>query len=84
MDIAAEPGFVPEFSGGIDQFLHHNVGVRENPRRKEKPFDVIPAVKLAGNIHEFIHREGSPLGVRRSPVDAIGAVKTAGIGKKHF
>jgi len=84
MEIAAKARFAPELPGGFGKLFHHNIRISKDAGGKEKPFDIISAVKLAGKPHQFVNRKGCTLGISGGAVYAVSAVEAAGIGKKHF
>lgn len=51
---------------------------------KEKPFDIVAAIELHGEVYKLGHRQRGTRQVVAAAVDAVGAVVDAIIGKHHF
>ena len=84
MDISVETMDSTEVLGDTHQTLHRVIGIAHHPTAQEKPFDVVAAIKLHGEVHKLGHRQRGTRQVVAAAVDAVGAVVDAIIGKHHF
>ena len=84
MDISVETMDSAEVLGNAHQAFHRVIGITHHPTAQEKPFDVVAAIKLHGEVHKLGHRQRGTRQVVAAAVDAVGAVVDAIIGKHHF
>ena len=81
VDISVEAVYLAQVFGHAYQAFHGVVGIAYHAGAEEKSFDVVAAVELDGEIHEFGDRESGPGNVVADTVDAIGTVVDAIVGE---
>ena len=84
MDISVETMDSAEVLGNAHQAFHRVIGITHHPTAQEKPFDIVAAIELHGEVYKLGHRQRGTRQVVAAAVDAVGAVVDAIIGKHHF
>ena len=84
VDVSVETMYQPQVFGYTHQAFHGVIGVAHYARAEEKPFYVVAAIKLDGEVYQLCHCEGGAGDVIASAVDAIGAIVDAIIGQHHL
>ena len=77
MDIAVKPVYCPEVFYHPDEALHRVIGIAHNTGTQEKPFDIVTAVKLDREVHQFRHRQCGTGNIVTAAIDAVGAIEHA-------
>ena len=81
MDIPVEPMDFTQVPGNPYQTLHRIIGIPNDSRTQKQSLDVIPTIKLNRQIHQFGYGKSGTRQVITTPVDTIGAIINAIIGK---
>ena len=63
------------------QTFHGVIGITYHTRAQEQSLDIVPAVKLHGQVHQFAHRQSGTRYVVADTVDTIGTIVYAVVGK---
>ena len=84
VDIAEKMIFPTEDAQGLQHELAGVVRVLHHGGGEEEPLDIVPPVKLDGQVGQLPGGEGGPAGVVGHPVDAIGAVIGTGVALQHL
>ena len=84
VDIAVEAVLLPEEGQGTDHQFRGVVRAAEDPGGEEQPLDIVPPVKLDGQVRQFLRGEGRPPGLVAPAVDTVLAVVYAAVGQQHL
>src|ERR1700761_2730437 len=84
MNIAAERMIFAQCSSNRDELFHCVVGRLHNSRTEEEAFDVVPAVEVEGELHDFRWSKPCAADVARYAIDAENTVIRAEIGEQDF
>ena len=84
MDIAVEAVFLPQDPQRLDHSQSGVVRAFQNTAGEKQTLDIITAVKLNGQIGQFLGGEGGAPGVIAAAVDAVLAVVHAAIGHEYL
>lgn len=66
-----------EVLGNAHQAFHRVIGITHHPTAQEKPFDIVAAIELHGEVYKLGHRQRGTRQVVAAAVDAVGAVVDA-------
>ena len=84
VDISAEPVFFAQDAQSLNHTLAGIIGTADDGGREEKPLDIIAAIKIHRQLRELTRRKGRAADIVGDAVDAIFAVKNAGIAHENF
>ena len=59
--------------GNAHQAFHRVIGITHHPTAQEKPFDIVAAIELHGEVYKLGHRQRGTRQVVAAAVDAVGA-----------
>ncbi len=84
MDVAAEMMLLAQLARHAHHLLHGVVGAADDAGREKQSLDVIAAIEVECQLHDFIDGEARSRHIAGRAVDAIKAVVIAGIGQQHL
>ena len=84
MDISVETMDSAEVLGNAHQTFHRVIGITHHPTAQEKPFDIVAAIELHGEVYKLGHRQRGTRQVVAAAVDAVGTIVNAIIGEHDF
>ena len=84
MDISVEAMHQSQVFGNTHKAFHRIVGVADNAGTEKQTFYIVATIELHRQLHQFGYGEGGTRKVVTTPVDAVGAIVDAVIGKHDF
>ena len=67
----------PEVFYYPDEAFHCVIGIAHDSGTQEKPFDIVTAVKLDREVHQFRHRQCGTGNIVAAAIDTVGAIEHA-------
>ncbi len=84
VDIPVEPVVIAQKVQAADHALGGIVRANQHAGGQEQTLDIVPAVKLDGQLRQLLRGEHRPAGIVGTAVDAVFAVVDTAVGHQHL